>query len=238
MSGFDPYLCHCKPRVKTVLAERLATLSAKDAEFVFRHQEWQIEQFLSLVITAGMDGAMRYLHNYGGQGTGLAGMTQGIDFRAVVKERFSDGKPYTYLAVAKWIADIHKVLLDKVLKQRVYGTVINLVQLEELFNVSDYDAHNHLHIYSTQRGATVKRKPPQRYRAWALEVKHALEKHGALTTGDIANLLCAEIEPLQRKAITDALNSLYRQGLVEYRGAKGVGRQYALVNQEAMKCCG
>lgn len=238
MSGFDQYLCQCKPRVKEALARRLGQLSAEEVAFVLRHHDWQIEQFLSLVITASMAGAMTYLHNYGGHAAVAAGMAQTIDIRKAVVARFSDGKPYTYVDVAGWIADTHKVALDGSLKNRVQGIVKQLIALEELFCVSTHDSHNRLLMYASRRMANVNRQPKTRYRQWALEVKNALQDGRAMTVPELANRLCDEVDPLQRKAITDALNSLYRQGLVEFRGSKGAGRQYALVTQEVAQCCG
>jgi hypothetical protein len=237
MSEFDRFLCQCKPRVKETLARRSGELSEEEVAFVLRHHEWQIEQFLSLVISAGMTGALKYLSMYGGQAPVMGGMAQTLDFRQIAKDRFRDGKSYNYIDVAAWIADTYRIPLDRYLKQSVNSALTHLRIIEELFIVSDHNTPG-LCLYSARRSATVDRKPITRYRAWAMEVRQVLKNGGAMTTQEIANGLCAEIDPVQRKSITDALNTLYRQGLVEFRGRKGAGRQYALVDQEAMKCCG
>jgi hypothetical protein len=66
MSEFDRFLCQCKPRVMNLLTVRLNNLKPEEVDFVLEHEDWQVEQFLSLLVSAGARGAMRYLHNYGG----------------------------------------------------------------------------------------------------------------------------------------------------------------------------
>jgi hypothetical protein len=119
MSEFDRFLCQCKPLVMNLLAMQLKNLKPEEVDFVLRHEDWRIEQFLSLVVSTGMQGAMRYLHNYGGRDEVVAGMDATLDLEQIVSQRFAEGNAYTYLQIATWISQTHKICLDYSLKDRI-----------------------------------------------------------------------------------------------------------------------
>jgi hypothetical protein len=135
MSEFDRFLCQCKPRVKEQLAQRLRGLTPTESDFVLRHEDWRIEQFLSLLISVGAEGAMRYLHCYGGRGNTVEGMGATLNLEQIVSQKLADETPYTYLQIATWIANTHKVSLSYALKHRVLSITRNLVKEGSLYVV-------------------------------------------------------------------------------------------------------
>jgi hypothetical protein len=147
MSEFDRFLCQCKPRVMNLLARRLNNLKPEEIDFVLQHEDWRIEQFLSLVVSTGMQGAMRYLRNYGGRGEVVVGMDATLDLEKIVRDRFAEGHAYTYLQVATWIAKTHKVCLDYCLKDRINKIVRTFWKRGQLIRLAG-GTPNILAVYS------------------------------------------------------------------------------------------
>lgn len=234
MSEFDRFLCCCKPKVRQIILKRIERIPPDDIGFVLVQHPDRIEQFLSLVLTAGEVGALRYLKTYGGQVSHHRGLGAPVDVGQFVQAAFEPGEQYSFLQLAEKISEQHSIPLDYWLKGRVKAELRALSDRGAVCRI-DERKPGELAIWARSHGEPVRRTSLSRRQAWAREVESLMTDRGPLTILQMRQILGLPVSA--SPGISDHLTCLRRRGEVVVVGDRRP-YSYQFKKKEDFPCCG
>ena len=234
MSVFDQFgLAAYKPKVRQLILKRIDRIPLDDIRFVLVHDPDRIKQFLSLVLTAGEIGALRYLKTYGGQVSYHQGLGAPVDIGQFVQAAFEHGEQYSFLQLAEKVSEEHSIPLDHWLKGRVKSELRSLFERGVICRIDSRNLGG-LAIWARSHGEITQRTPSRR-QAWAREVEALMADNGPLTIVQMRQILGLPVS--DSAGISDHLARLRKRGEVVVVGDRRP-YQYQFKKKEDFPCCG